>query len=97
MPAGDGSLALRICPDGFPAELLQPPAQDGHAAHHQHDATSSERCIFAVAAIAGPVPQASLATAALLAGALEPFDFLSPSLLPRRYQLAQPRAPPALS
>lgn len=31
MPAGDGALALRVCPEGFPVALL---AGLGHGSHH---------------------------------------------------------------
>src|SRR5690349_13620755 len=40
MPAGNGSLALQICPDGFSAAALLPLAAQGigHAEHHHQGA-----------------------------------------------------------
>jgi hypothetical protein len=37
MPAGDGSLTLRICPDGFLAALLPNGGADGHVSGVGHD------------------------------------------------------------
>lgn len=36
MPAGDGALALQVCPEGFPSALLA-----GHADHAAHHHTAS--------------------------------------------------------
>ena len=38
MPSADNPLVLQICPDGFPAHLLQTAVGDPRAAHHAHGA-----------------------------------------------------------
>ena len=50
MPGGDGSVALQICPEGFPAALLPNAGEhDAHAAHH-HDAADTHEVSHALAA-----------------------------------------------
>jgi hypothetical protein len=105
MPAGNGDLALRICPEGFPAVLLA--GDDAHAAHQHHDHDSgapahdhkswmSGHCVFGAAASAPPLCHSSIVALAsetdVIAVRGEPADVSSQL----RFRIAQPRGPPSL-
>ena len=103
MPAGDGGLALRICPEGFPSVLLA--GGDEHAAHHHdsgapthdHKSWMSGHCAFAAAASAPPLCHSSIVAVAaetdLTPVRSDPADVSSQL----RFRIAQPRGPPSLA
>jgi hypothetical protein len=105
MPSADQPFTLQICPDGFPAQLLQSSIHE-HAVHHaegsenapdEHGAARAEHCVFAAAATVGPAPQVALL---LVPVETQPAPQLHPTLYipePARHRVQQPRAPPALS
>jgi hypothetical protein len=108
MPAGQGGLALRICPDGFPEVLLASGmAHAGHhhagghdagAPNHDHKSWMSGHCVFA-AATAGAAPGCHSWTAALPTETAVVFQRseATDSPLQLRFRIAQPRAPPGLT
>lgn len=112
MPSADRPFSFQICPDGFPAQLLQDP----HAAHHhhhaaqdesgspnagegshEHGAARAEHCVFAAVASAGPAPQLAQLLGPLEVDAAPVFSVDTRTPELRRHRVQQPRAPPALS
>jgi hypothetical protein len=92
MPGG-GPLSIRICPDGFPTELLS------HDARHHHDGNPAhhERCVFGSAGPGGPLASFSALADASAASQAVATDGLSVALGIRLVYLPQPRAPPRLA
>ncbi|MEJ1964074.1 MAG: hypothetical protein WDO56_22035 [Gammaproteobacteria bacterium] len=113
MPANDRPLSFQICPDGFPAALLESdPAVaphhedsgDPHAAHHHHggahhnhSSASAEHCVFAAAAGAGAVAFAPTFSAPAVDLTTPQFFYRSAGFYSLRFRIQQPRGPPALS
>ena len=90
MPADGRALALEICPEGFPAQLLP------HAAHrHHHHGTGSDHCVFAGACPTGPASQLPVLAAAHLVERATIPPLVAPTDPVRVVYLPQPRAPPA--
>jgi hypothetical protein len=89
MPARDGSLALEICPDGFPAQLLH------HAAHHHSGGHAhTDHCVFGGASAGAPVPHFPGLTA-LSVGRFAPGErWAAPTGAVRLVYLPQARGPP---
>jgi Protein of unknown function (DUF2946) len=113
MPSAGEPFSLRICPDGFPTQLLDHlhgshhghALGDEHSSHdpaggeHQHDPLgSSEHCVFAGAAGIGPSPYA-LALGAWLDASMTAAatDSLPAPFTHQRYYIPQPRGPPPLA
>lgn len=95
MPAGNGSLALRICPEGFPAALMASVAGDEHAAHHHHNSwTSAHHCAFGAAAGAAPLCHSGIVAFLVQSVAIQAHTTLAAPAPDFRFRLAQPRAPP---
>jgi len=89
MPAHAAPLALEICPDGFPAQML------GHAAHHSHgNHAHADHCVFGGAGAGAPAPQ--LASLAVLWLAPQPPVERREPVTPvvRLIHLPQARGPP---
>ena len=91
MPARDGSLAVEICPDGFPAQLLP------HAAHHHHRGGSAhtDHCVFGSASAAGPLTCLSPIAEHSPAWHSRAVEVRSVAVDVRLVHLPQPRAPPS--
>jgi hypothetical protein len=89
MPGG-GLLSIRICPDGFPAQLLTP------GAHHRHGGspTNNDHCAFGSAGAGGPLTSLSLLADASVAWHAPAVEVLSVTVAVRLVHLPQPRAPP---
>jgi hypothetical protein len=106
MPGGNGQLALQICPEGFPAFLLNAPP--GHSSgHHHHEGHESSRtpghdhkswmqghCPFGAAAGAPAVCQSLVVNVDLKSVAPLPDTAAVAAVLDFRFLVAQPRAPP---
>jgi hypothetical protein len=87
---GDGPLSIRICPDGFPAQLLD------HGAHHHHGGSPAhtDRCAFGSAGPGGPLTSLAPLADASTARDAPAVDLLSLAVAVRLVHLPQPRAPP---
>lgn len=97
MPAGNGTAALRICPEGFPAALLPALAGDEHAAHHHHNSwASGHHCAFGAAAGAPPLCHVSIVAFVAQNEVIRPHASVIAPSFGFRFLLAQPRAPPGL-
>jgi hypothetical protein len=96
MPAGNGTVALQICPEGIPAALLATLSGDEHAAHHHHNSwTSGHHCTFGAAAGAPPLCHSSIVAFVVGSQVLRPYTTVIAPSLDFRFRLAQPRAPPS--
>jgi hypothetical protein len=112
MPATDRPFSFQICPDVFPAQLVQN-AHAEHAAHHKHGGgagsepeqgsphehsfSKSEHCVFAAAAGVGPLAFALTFFAPDSDLDSPEFFYASPVLQQQRHRIQQPRGPPQLS
>jgi hypothetical protein len=92
MPGG-GPLSIRICPDGFPAQLLT------HDARHHHGGSPAhhDRCVFGSAGPGGPLASLSPLVDAPAGSQALAVDGLSVALGIRLVHLPQPRAPPGFA
>jgi hypothetical protein len=102
MPAGNGQLALQICPEGFPAALLH------HSGHHRGSGDSSQapapghdhkswmqgHCPFGAAIGTPAACNSLLVTVDLKPAPLVPDAAIVAAVLDFRFLVAQPRAPP---
>ena len=90
MPAHTTPLALAICPEGFPAQLL------GHAAHHGGgNHAHTDHCVFGGGGATAPAPQLAPVSGVRLA--LQP-PLWRPDSAPfvvRLIHLPEARGPPA--
>lgn len=111
MPSAEHPFSVQICPDGFPAQLLD----HGHGFHHehavahehgrhdfsggrhQHDAARSEHCVFAAMAGIGPTSHATAAGPRLDDSTTVAASFLPAPFAQQRYYIPQPRGPPRLA
>jgi hypothetical protein len=89
MPGG-GPLSIRICPDGFPAQLL---THDGPH-HHGGAPAHPDRCVFGSSGPGGPHSSLSPLADTSVAGQAPVVDVLSVALAVHLVHLPQPRAPP---
>jgi len=89
MPGG-APLSIRICPDGFPGQLLT------HLKHHTHGGSPAhtEHCAFGGAGTVGPLTCLSPLAEASAARHAAAVDVLSVAAAVRLVHLPQPRAPP---
>jgi hypothetical protein len=90
MPASDGLLRVRICPEGFRAQLL---VHSGH--HHGETPSDTEHCVFGSACFAGPVPHLPPLTGILPAPRVPRTPFISTAILVQLFHLPYARGPPA--
>ena len=110
MPAGNGSLALQICPEGFPSALLASVAGAEHAAHHPdasgthhasgtlphvHKTWTAGHCAFGAAAGAPALCHASVVAFVVHTEIIRPQTTTIAVSCDVRFRLAQPRAPPS--
>ena len=98
MPAGDGSLSLRICPmammaDGLPMSLPTPSDGEDHPGGPAH----SDHCPYAFAPAAAPVPHFAAVLPELLAATASRPPIVAVRLVRRTARTHQPRAPPVLA
>ena len=102
MPATDHAFFLRICPEGFPAQLLHGAMDHEHGAHGSgggvhHHGSQCEHCLFAAAGNAPPAAHA-LPVRVSLASTLTPlFETARPVYRAQRFHIQQPRGPPPLA
>jgi hypothetical protein len=90
MPGG-GRLSIRICPDGFPGQLL-----GGAARHHQGGSPShTDHCAFGSAGSGGPPASLSPLAATMLPRDAPAVDELCVAPAVRLVHLPLPRGPPA--
>lgn len=101
MPGGNGQLALQICPEGFPAALLQPSGHHHHdhegsspGSGHDHKSWMQGHCPFGAAAGAAAVCQSLIVTFDLKSAGPPPDTETVAAALDFRFLVAQPRAPP---
>jgi hypothetical protein len=89
MPGGT-LLSIRICPDGFPGQLLT------HGAHHTHGGSPAhtDHCAFGSAGTVGPLTSLSPLADASAARHAAAVDVLPIAAAVRLVHLPQPRAPP---
>jgi hypothetical protein len=90
MPARDGSLAVEICPEGFPTQLLP------HAAHH-HGGSHADHCAFGCAGAGGPLTSPAPIADPSPAWRSPARQLPSVAVAVRLVHLPQPRAPPRVS
>jgi hypothetical protein len=104
MPVGNGSLALQICPEGFPSAPLASVSGAEHAAHHHdasgtlphvHKAWTAGHCAFGAAAGAPALCHASVVAFVVHTGIIRPQTTTIAVSCDVRFRLAQPRAPPS--
>ena len=106
MPSGNGQLALQICPEGFPAALLNGASghhhDHGHEGHdpsqapgHDHKSWMQGHCPFGAAAGAPAACQSLLVSVDLAPSVLLIDAAVIPTALDFRFLVAQPRAPPS--
>jgi len=98
MPADAAPLSLQICPEGFPAALLQ------HAGHHHHHAgggahgagghAGGAHCVFAGAGAGGPIAYQTAQVVRPAAEPLAPAAYRAPVLPVRLVHLPEARGPP---
>jgi hypothetical protein len=92
MPGG-GALAVQICPEGLPAQLLA----GGGASHHHRGSPGgahTDHCAFGCAGAGGPLPQLSPLAAITLISRVPPVGTTAAAPAVRLVHLPQPRAPP---
>jgi hypothetical protein len=98
MPGGNGQLALQICPEGFPAALLQPSGHHHHdgqgSTGHDHKSWMQGHCPFGAAAGAPAVCHSLVVTVDLKSATPPPDTETVAAALDFRFLVAQPRAPP---
>jgi hypothetical protein len=101
MPAQGHGIALQICPDGFPSQLLSSALGHdradhhfGGGPHHHHDSARSEHCVYAALAGSGPTDFAVMPRVPLESPRILPLETTSPVNRNPRYSAQQPRAPP---
>jgi hypothetical protein len=102
MPATDHAFLLRICPEGFPAQLLHGAMDHEHGAHSSgggvhHHGSQGEHCLFAAAGNAPPAAHALLLLASLASTLTPLFDTERPVYRAQRFHIQQPRGPPPLA
>jgi len=91
MPADGRALALEICPEGFPAQLLP------HALHrhHHHGGRGSDHCVFAGVCPSGPMSELPAVAAADRFEHTTVPPLVAPTDPVRVVYLPPSRAPPA--
>jgi hypothetical protein len=102
MPVGNGSFALQICPEGFPAVLLHASGHHHHDSQdpspvpgHDHKSWMQGHCPFGAAAGAPGACHTLVVIVDLQPAAPVPPDTETvAAVLDFRFQVAQPRAPP---
>jgi hypothetical protein len=72
-------------------------AEEPASTHHQHSTAGNEHCVFAAAAVAGPLAFASTFAAEAAIALPLPAAVLPSRTESLRFRIPQPRGPPALS